>query len=107
MDWKDSLRSFLENNPDLPAGSAPEPEAAAEPVAKPTRLRVTYEKKGRKGKPVTIIEGFAPGTDVEGIASRLKGRLGVGGSADAEAILLQGDHRADAIALLKEWGFSK
>lgn len=107
MDWKDSLRSFLENNPDLPEGSIPEPETPAEVVVKPRHLQVTYEKKGRKGKPVTIIEGFAPDTDVAALASRLKGRLGVGGSADGEAILLQGDHRADALSLLKEWGISK
>lgn len=107
MDWKDSLRSFIENNPDLPEGTAPASEPEVEKSIKPVRLKITYEKKGRKGKPVTIIEGFAPNSDVAEIASRLKGKLGVGGSSDAEAILLQGDHRANALALLKEWGISK
>ena len=107
MDWKDSLKTFLANNPDLPQGTVPEESHPEETATPPVRLQITYQKKGRKGKPVTIIEGFAPGTDISNIASRLKTRLGVGGSSDSEAILLQGDRRTDALALLKDWGISK
>ncbi len=97
----------MTENPDLPPGPEPNEQTEEAPAPGPVRLKASYEKKGRKGKPVTIIEGFKPGTDIPALASRLKARLGVGGSADEVAILLQGDHRNDAMSLLKEWGVAK
>ena len=53
-------------------------------------LLCKYEK--RRGKPVTIIEGYTGADDDFKILSReLKTMLGVGGSFKREQILIQGD----------------
>lgn len=76
------------------------------PSAQSSPLFITYERKGRGGKQATIISGFE--CDDEGlrdIASTLKQRLATGGSARGGEILVQGDRRADAAALLRSMGF--
>ena len=81
MDWKNVLGSLLENA-DLPAGEEPTPEATpAKTPALPT-LHVLIDRKGRKGKTATIVEGFDPDIpdETERIAALLKRSLGVGGS---------------------------
>jgi len=62
----------------------------------PGTLYVSRDKKARKGKEVTLVEGFDPnihdslGADV---ARQLKSHCGVGGGWKEGAVLLQGDHR--------------
>ena len=101
-DWRDALASLSES---LPEGNA---EPAAE-KAKETKRSVTmfFERKGRGGKPVTILADFE-GIDDEGIetlASELKRSLGTGGSARGGEILIQGDRREQLRRLLtdKKW----
>lgn len=103
MDWKDALASLT----DLPEGA---PEETKEPEeVKPTKretLHVLMEKKGRGGKTATIIEGFqCSDNEVDEIARELRKRLGTGGSARGGEILIQGDRRADVVAILREKGF--
>lgn len=91
MDWKDALGSLRQ---DLPEGSvspadAPEPEKTQAP-----KLQVFYERKGRAGKPATIITGYSDEQEARSEASRLKQLLAVGGSARGCEVLLQGDQRA-------------
>lgn len=63
-----------------------------------------YEK--RKGKPITIIEGYTGLTqDFKILAKELKQMLGVGGSFKNEQIIIQGDYRDKIMAYLKEKGF--
>lgn len=110
MDWKEMLGQ-LKNNPDLPAG-----EDAADAVnmetdsapssAKKDTLHVVIEKKGRKGKTATIIEGFTcSDEELQAVAGRLKKKLGVGGSARGGEILIQGDFRQRIADLLREDGY--
>ncbi len=64
-----------------------------------------YEK--RKGKPITIIEGYTGATkDFKTLAKELKTTLGVGGSFKNETIIIQGDYRNAIMELLKEKGFA-
>ncbi|WP_343486255.1 translation initiation factor [Allomuricauda sp. d1] len=64
-----------------------------------------YEK--RKGKPVTILEGYnGADSDFKKLAKALKTLLGVGGSHKNEQIIIQGDYRDKIMAFLKEHGFS-
>ncbi|MAU14497.1 MAG: translation initiation factor SUI1-related protein [Muricauda sp.] len=64
-----------------------------------------YEK--RKGKPVTILEGYnGAGTDFKKLTKDLKTLLGVGGSFKNETIIIQGDYRDKIMDFLKENGFS-
>lgn len=105
--WQDTLSSLLQA-PNLPI--APEEENPTTPTApKQTgKLNISYERKGRGGKEVTIISGFTIDHDqLTTIASTLKQRLGCGGSARGAEILLQGDRRNSLPALLKELNLSK
>lgn len=63
-----------------------------------------YEK--RRGKPITIIEGYTGADDDFKILAReLKTMLGVGGSFKKEQILIQGDYRDKIMIFLKDKGF--
>lgn len=107
LDWKDAL-SALKDSGNIPVDNTPDPTPATTdkdtPQASP--LRVVIDRKGRKGKTATIIEGFS-GTDeqLEQLAKTLKQRLGTGGSARGGEILIQGDRKNDVIELLKSLGY--
>ncbi|MDD6702498.1 MAG: translation initiation factor [Bacteroidales bacterium] len=92
MDWKNVLGSLLENA-DLPAGEEPTPEATPAKTPVLPTLHVLIDRKGRKGKTATIVEGFDPDIpdETERIAALLKRSLGVGGSARGGEILIQGN----------------
>ena len=63
-----------------------------------------YEK--RKGKPITLIEGYTGAErDFKILAKEIKTHLGVGGSFKDESIIIQGDYREKIMQLLKEKGF--
>ncbi|XCF04999.1 translation initiation factor [Tamlana crocina] len=63
-----------------------------------------YEK--RKGKPITIIEGYTGAQeDFKILAKDIKTQLGVGGSFKNEKIIIQGDYRDKIMEILKEKGF--
>lgn len=64
-----------------------------------------YEK--RKGKPVTILEGYTGAdADFKKLAKDLKSYLSVGGSYKNESIIIQGDYRDKIMDFLKDRGFS-
>ncbi|TYP98746.1 translation initiation factor 1 (eIF-1/SUI1) [Tenacibaculum adriaticum] len=64
-----------------------------------------YEK--RKGKPITIIEGYTGATeDFKKLAKEIKTKLSVGGSFKDEKIIIQGDYRDTIMNILKEKGFN-
>ncbi len=69
-------------------------------------LRVLIDRKGRKGKVATVIEGFV-GTedDLKGLAKDLKSKCGVGGSAKDGEIIIQGEVRDKVMKLLSDWGY--
>lgn len=88
------------------------PEGAREESAAPSAtppsqsLKVILDRKGRKGKVATIIEGFTLDDEaVADIASELKRKIGTGGSSRGGEILLQGDWREKAAVLLRAKGF--
>ncbi|MGB0879762.1 MAG: translation initiation factor [Polaribacter sp.] len=63
-----------------------------------------YEK--RKGKPVTILEGYTGATkDFKLLAKNIKTKLSVGGSFKDDKIIVQGDYRDKIMDILKEKGF--
>ncbi|MDE5773460.1 MAG: translation initiation factor, partial [Muribaculaceae bacterium] len=104
QDWKDIL-SGLQDSMGQPGDTESEIEPSADtipetekPTGKRPKLNIFYEKKGRNGKPATIITGFDSDREeslceAEQLASMLKKRLGCGGSARGGEILLQGDRR--------------
>lgn len=104
MDWTDALKAFKDANPDLPEGNDV-PQTPADTPKHP-RLDIAYERKGRAGKPATVIVGFECDDDeLRAIASELKSKLATGGSARGGEILLQGDRRNQSKQLLEKMGF--
>jgi translation initiation factor 1 len=63
-----------------------------------------YEK--RKGKPITILEGYeGTDADLKALTKELKTLLGVGGTYKNELIIIQGDYRDKIMLFLQENGF--
>lgn len=94
---------------DLPEGEEIETEVSSELDSsgkKKEVIHVVVEKKGRKGKTATIAEGFnCEDGELERIASELKRKLGVGGSARGGEILIQGECRERLEELLRGMGY--
>jgi translation initiation factor 1 len=69
-------------------------------------LRINRETKGRGGKTVTTVSGFAENDNViKKLASKLKNLCGTGGSVKYGVILIQGDHRKVVKTELEKQGF--
>ena len=80
-------------------------EAAPRPAAG-GRVKVRRETAGRRGKAVTTISGVPlDDAGLRDLAGRLKKRCGVGGSAKAGVIELQGDHRDVVVEVLRTEGY--
>lgn len=70
------------------------------------KLIVSLDKRNRKGKAVTLVEGFTGNReDLKTLGKMLKTRCGVGGSVKEGDILLQGDHRDQVIQILSKEGY--
>ncbi len=89
----------------LPAGEPPPaPPAPAAPPG-PARAVVRYERKGRGGKEVTLVEKLElPAAELDSWCRDLKRALGCGGSVEGSAILLAGDQRKRLPPLLEARG---
>jgi translation initiation factor 1 len=95
----EQLRAQLPKGPDAPKPAAPKG---------PARAVVRIERKGRRGKEVTIVEklGLAP-QSLEQWCKELKQALGSGGAVEGDAIVLQGDLRDRIGAVLEKKGVAK
>lgn len=106
MDWKETLASLQAG---LPEGEEPQKEETPTSpglVTQKEPVRVSIDKKARKGKTATLIEGFlCDEYTVKEIARQLKAGLGTGGSVRGGDILLQGDWKAKASEMLKSMGY--
>ncbi len=69
-------------------------------------VRIRREKKGRRGKTVTVIEGFqGRKEDLREISRWLKEACGTGGTVKGETVELQGDHGDRVEAALRKKGY--
>jgi translation initiation factor 1 len=74
----------------------------------PARAVVRLERKGRRGKEVTVVEHLGlPAADLEAWLKVLKTGLGCGGVVEGDALALQGDQRARIGPLLVSRGVRK
>ncbi|MDL1913226.1 MAG: translation initiation factor [Bergeyella sp.] len=77
-----------------------------EKLAQKNPLVCKYEKKGRNGKPVTLIEGFEGNNEeLKKLSKKIKSTLGVGGSVKENTIITQGDNRDKIMILLQKIGY--
>lgn len=102
MDLQDQLKNLFPDH--VPEPSETEQEASSLWL-QDDPLICKYEK--RKGKPITIIEGYTGATaDCKLLAKELKQLLSVGGSFKNDQIIIQGDFRDKIMDYLKERGFN-
>lgn len=106
-DWKDRLNVVYSTNPDFKYEKEGEDEQDTLPKEKQA-LRISLDKRNRKGKAVTLITGFIGTTeDMEALGKLLKVKCGVGGSAKDGEIIIQGDFRNKILELLQKEGYAK
>ena len=104
-DWKKRLGVVYSTNPDFSYEQPGDEESESLPPAR-QKLYVSLDKKNRKGKAVTLVEGFqGTGEDLKELGRSLKGKCGVGGSVKDGVILIQGDFRERISMILKESGY--
>ena len=72
-----------------------------------TKLKIYKEKKGRKGKTVTIISGFRSQntSQIGELLRKLKVYCGTGGSLNGQSIQLQGDMQDKVKFFLRKEGY--
>ncbi|REH52406.1 translation initiation factor 1 [Tenacibaculum gallaicum] len=101
MDLQDQLKNLFPEHQfeEKPTEKKPDIWLQEEPIL------CKYEK--RKGKPVTIIDGYNGATqDFKKLAKEIKTKLSVGGSFKDDTIIIQGDYRDTIMQLLKDKGFN-
>ncbi|HBT85223.1 MAG: translation initiation factor [Fermentimonas sp.] len=106
-DWKKRLDIVYSTNPDYHYNK--EGEEFSETLPKEKQLlRISLDKRNRKGKSVTLITGFS-GTDddLKELGKLLKTKCGVGGSAKDGEIIIQGDLREKVLDILQKEGYIK
>lgn len=101
-DWKKRLGVVYSTNEDFNYDQE-EKESKETLPPEQQKLIVSLDKKNRKGKAVTLVEGFT-GTeeDLKVLGKLLKTKCGVGGSVKEGMILLQGDLRIKTIQILEK-----
>ncbi len=81
--------------------------AAPEEVPDQLAVSLRLDKKGRRGKTLTMIEGLpANPSFLRSLAKELKARCGTGGTHGARHIEMQGDQRAALRAELTRRGWT-
>ena len=75
--------------------------------SKSIKLKIHKEKKGKKGKTVTVISGFGSQStfQISEILKKLKVYCGTGGSLNEQGIQLQGDMQDKAKFFLRKEGY--
>jgi translation initiation factor 1 len=69
-------------------------------------VRVSRDRKGRRGKTVTVVTGLAGGrAALDEVATTLKRLCGSGGTVSDGNVEIQGDHRERVAAKLTELGY--
>jgi len=103
-DWKDRLGMVYSTNKEYDYDNEEEEQETLS--ADHQKLYVSLDKKNRKGKAVTLVEGFVGSEeDLKELGKKLKSKCGVGGSAKDHEILIQGDVRDKVVTMLEKDGY--
>ena len=99
MDLREQLKNLFPDHEEQDFEMPEEKFVQKEPLV------CKFEKKGRNGKPVTLIEGFeGSDEDLKNISKKIKTQLGIGGSEKDGVIIIQGDNRDKIMKILQEMG---
>ncbi len=86
-----------------------EHETVSEPDTLPPKeqtLKLLIDRKGRKGKEVTLVQGFVgKKEDLKQLGKQLKKQCSAGGSAKNNEILIQGNFRDKIFKILTGKGY--
>ncbi len=105
QDWKDRLNIVYSTNPDYNYEKESEDKYETLSPNKQS-LKVSLDRKKRKGKSVTLIEGFIGSEeDLKELAKTLKTKCGVGGSAKDGEIIIQGEFKQKVAEILNQLGY--
>lgn len=105
-DWKARLGTVYSTDPDFDYEVEQEGE---QKTLSPSQqnLRVWIDRRQRAGKQVTLVKGFVGSDDdLKTLASLLKSRCGVGGSAKDGEVIIQGDFRDRVVEILTAEGYN-
>ena len=71
------------------------------------KLYVSIDRKSRKGKSVTLVEGFiGQSEDLKELSKTLKKSCGVGGTAKDGEIVVQGEFKDKVAKILVDMGYN-
>ena len=105
MNNKNSKLVFS-TNPNVKPGSDKQESTGPENKSQTQTVRIFLDRKGRKGKSVTVVEGFSVNPQhLSEIARTLKQFLGTGGTAKQGRIEIQGDFRNKISEKLNKMGY--
>ncbi|ERJ85876.1 putative translation initiation factor SUI1 [Porphyromonas gingivalis F0185] len=91
-DWKNRLGVMYSTNPDFQYEHEDSEEVTETLPPEKQRLRITLDRKQRRGKEVTLVSGYIGSTDdLTDLSRLLKQRCGVGGAAKDGEIIIQGN----------------
>jgi translation initiation factor 1 len=100
MDLRDQLKNLF------PEHEEQDFQMPEEKFEQKEALVCKFEKKGRNGKPVTLVEGFEGSEEeLKAISKKIKTTLGIGGSEKDGVIIIQGDNRDKIMTILKDMGY--
>jgi len=104
-DWKKRLGVVYSTNQEFQYNDEGKEQEDTLPPGQ-QKLYGSLDKKNRKGKAVTLVEGFfGSAEDMKELGKELKSKCGTGGSAKDGEIIIQGDFRDRVISMLKEKGY--
>lgn len=108
----------MTNNRRLAYSTDLQPEAKQTPVPMPRNpaapfamqgnqpVYVRLDRKGRKGKSVSTVDGvLSPAVGKEALLKHLKNALGTGGALKEGILEIQGDHRDKIVEILTSLGY--
>lgn len=104
-DWKKRLGVVYSSDPGFQyEGEKDEEVETPEPGQQ--KLYVSLDKKNRKGKVVTLVEGYMGNEkDLKELGKELKSKCGSGGTAKDGEIIIQGNFRDRVIKMLEDKGY--
>src|SRR2546430_16706694 len=102
-----SLSSLLSTDEKSQLAKEATEKKAKRKIGEGQDVRVSLDKKMRRGKAVTVIEGLRLSTEMrDKLARDMKQRFSAGGTAGKDTIELQGDHVTRPTENFKQNGFT-
>jgi translation initiation factor 1 len=104
-DWKERLGVVYSTDPNFSFETGKEHNPSTLPPGK-QHLRVVLDRKQRKGKTVTLVQGFiGTADDLKELGKILKTKCGVGGSEKEGEIIIQGEFADKIKSILMKEGY--